>query len=186
MSKLPVFPVLVPRRMLLAGGAALALAPLPALATADVGRAAPLFTALDSNGKTHSLESYRGKIVVLETTNHDCPYVAKHYLQDAAGYDISAVVHIEAQWDPSDPLGETRWLDGLASSGESQRQSLFHGRCGFGECGGFDRALLRAERRQKQREASEGSDDINGRLHVAENDGGGKGEGRRLLAALRV
>ena len=69
----------LPRRSLLSGGAALSLAPLPAFASADVGRAAPLFTAVDSNGKTVSLESYRGKIVVLETTNHDCPYVAKHY-----------------------------------------------------------------------------------------------------------
>jgi len=41
-------------------------------------------------------------------------YVAENYLADAAGYDISAVVHIEAQWDPSDSLGETRWLEGLA------------------------------------------------------------------------
>lgn len=69
----------IPRRSLLIGGAALMLAPLPAFAAADVGAAAPLFTAVDSNGKTQSLESYRGKIVVLETTNHDCPYVAKHY-----------------------------------------------------------------------------------------------------------
>lgn len=73
----------LPRRTLLAGtaasSAALALAPLPVFAAADIGRAAPLFTATDSNGKTISLESLRGKIVVLETTNHDCPYVVKHY-----------------------------------------------------------------------------------------------------------
>ncbi len=73
----------LPRRTLLAGTAAstaaLALAPLPVFAAADVGKAAPLFTAIDSNGKTVSLESLRGKIVVIETTNHDCPYVAKHY-----------------------------------------------------------------------------------------------------------
>jgi len=47
-------------------------------------------------------------------------YVAKQYLEDAAGYDISAVVHIEAQWDPTNSLGETRWLDGLARSGEDE------------------------------------------------------------------
>ena len=73
----------LPRRTLLAGSAAstavLALAPLSAFAAADIGKAAPLFTAVDSNGKTVALESLRGKIVVLETTNHDCPYVAKHY-----------------------------------------------------------------------------------------------------------
>jgi peroxiredoxin len=71
--------IIIPRRTLLAGSAAVALMPSAAFAAADVGKAAPLFTATDSNGKTHALESYKGKIVVLETTNHDCPYVAKHY-----------------------------------------------------------------------------------------------------------
>jgi peroxiredoxin len=76
--------LILPRRTLLAATAAVALVPgalVPgvAFAAADVGKPAPVFTATDSNGKTHSLESYRGKIVVLETTNHDCPYVAKHY-----------------------------------------------------------------------------------------------------------
>lgn len=71
--------LLTPRRSLLLGSVALALVPASAFAAADVGKPAPLFTGTDSNGKTHSLEAYRGKIVVLETTNHDCPYVAKHY-----------------------------------------------------------------------------------------------------------
>jgi peroxiredoxin len=76
--------LILPRRTLLAATAAVALVPgalVPgvAFAAADVGKPAPVFTATDSNGKTHLLESYRGKIVVLETTNHDCPYVAKHY-----------------------------------------------------------------------------------------------------------
>jgi len=56
-------------------------------------------------------------------------YVAEHYLKDAAGYDIAAVVHIETQWDPSDTLGETRWLDGLASSGKDK--GLLAGLVGF-------------------------------------------------------
>ena len=45
----------------------------------EIGKPAPLFSATDSNGKTHNLADYRGKIVVLEWTNHDCPYVRKHY-----------------------------------------------------------------------------------------------------------
>ncbi len=69
----------LPRRTLLVGSAIFSLAPLSAFAAADIGKAAPLFTAVDSNGKTVALENLRGKIVVLETTNHDCPYVAKHY-----------------------------------------------------------------------------------------------------------
>ena len=45
----------------------------------DLGKPAPLFTAVDSNGKTWSLADLKGKVVVIETTNHDCPYVRKHY-----------------------------------------------------------------------------------------------------------
>ena len=71
----------VPRRSLMLGGAALALAPAAAFATSspDIGKPAPQFTGVDSNGKTWSLADLKGKIVVLETTNHDCPYVRKHY-----------------------------------------------------------------------------------------------------------
>ena len=45
----------------------------------EVGKTAPGFTVADTNGKTHSLDQYRGKWVVLEWLNHDCPYVRKHY-----------------------------------------------------------------------------------------------------------
>ena len=70
----------VPRRTLMLGGAALALAPATAFAaTPETGQPAPLFTAVDSNGKSWSLADLKGKVVVLETTNHDCPYVRKHY-----------------------------------------------------------------------------------------------------------
>jgi len=46
---------------------------------AKVGEPAPNFTATDSNGKVHSLSSYRGKFVVLEWHNQGCPYTQKHY-----------------------------------------------------------------------------------------------------------
>jgi peroxiredoxin len=48
-----------------------------------VGKAAPEFKAVDTNGKTHSLSQYRGKWVVLEWLNHGCPYVKKHYNANA-------------------------------------------------------------------------------------------------------
>lgn len=35
------------------------------------------------------------------------------YLQDTEGFNVVATVHVEANWDPSDPLGEIAWLDGL-------------------------------------------------------------------------
>jgi peroxiredoxin len=47
--------------------------------TATVGKPAPDFELTDEAGKAHKLSDYKGKIVVLEWTNPDCPYVARHY-----------------------------------------------------------------------------------------------------------
>jgi peroxiredoxin len=46
---------------------------------ARVGEAAPNFVGTDSNGKTHKLSDYQGKVVVLEWHNQGCPYTKKHY-----------------------------------------------------------------------------------------------------------
>ncbi|MCS7089482.1 MAG: thioredoxin family protein [Verrucomicrobiota bacterium] len=46
---------------------------------AEVGKPAPDFTATDITGKEHRLSDYKGKIVVLESYNYDCPFVANHY-----------------------------------------------------------------------------------------------------------
>ena len=43
------------------------------------GRAAPDFSVADSNGKTVKLSDYKGKFVVLEWVNFECPFVRKHY-----------------------------------------------------------------------------------------------------------
>ncbi len=55
-------------------------APIPE--SPPVNQPAPAFTVSDTKGKTHSLDSYRGKWVVLEWFNHDCPYTKKHYSTD--------------------------------------------------------------------------------------------------------
>jgi peroxiredoxin len=53
---------------------------LPAeAAAAKVGEAAPAFTSTSTSGAAVSLAEHRGKLVILEWTNHDCPYVRKHY-----------------------------------------------------------------------------------------------------------
>lgn len=48
-------------------------------AALQVGEPAPGFTGIDTRGNSHTLSDYRGKRVILEWTNHDCPYVRKHY-----------------------------------------------------------------------------------------------------------
>ncbi|MET0981969.1 MAG: redoxin domain-containing protein [Telluria sp.] len=51
----------------------------PALAAPAVGQPAPSFVAADSKGQQIRLADLKGKVVVLEWTNHECPYVQKHY-----------------------------------------------------------------------------------------------------------
>jgi peroxiredoxin len=48
-------------------------------AAPEVGQTAPDFTLTDINGQTHTLSSFRGKVVVLEWVNQECPFVVKHY-----------------------------------------------------------------------------------------------------------
>lgn len=52
---------------------------LSALAAPQIGEPAPAFTGVDTSGKDWVLDELRGKRVILEWTNHDCPYVKKHY-----------------------------------------------------------------------------------------------------------
>ncbi len=49
---------------------------------AEVGKLAPAISLKDEAGKAHTLEQYRGNIVVLEWTNPECPYVVRHYKAD--------------------------------------------------------------------------------------------------------
>jgi len=51
----------------------------PQTAVAELGKPAPDFTLPDLDGKEHRLADLRGKIVVLEWFNPDCPFVKKHH-----------------------------------------------------------------------------------------------------------
>lgn len=101
--------------LLLAGGAALVASVSPigligtALAAPKPGLAAPAFSATDSNGKTHNLADYKGKTVILEWTNHLCPYVAKHY-----GTDNMQALQREATKDG------IVWLSVISSAPDTQ------------------------------------------------------------------
>jgi len=69
-------------KLLLIAITALVTGALYAADVPPVGSAAPDFSALDTNGKTHSLSQYKGKYVVLEWFNPECPFVKKHYGSD--------------------------------------------------------------------------------------------------------
>lgn len=52
---------------------------LTAMAAPVIGEKAPDFSVVDTQGNTHQLSDFEGQVVVLEWTNHDCPFVRKHY-----------------------------------------------------------------------------------------------------------
>lgn len=51
-------------------------------ASVQTGAQAPAFSVRDANGATRTLTEFRGRTVLLEWTNHACPYVRKHYDSD--------------------------------------------------------------------------------------------------------
>lgn len=91
------------------GGSASAQSAAPA-----VGKPAPSFTATDADGKAVSLGDFKGKTVVLEWTNDECPFVKKHY----GGQNMQA---LQKKWTGKDvvwltvissPPGEQGYADG--------------------------------------------------------------------------
>jgi thioredoxin-related protein len=92
---------------------------------ATVGQAAPTFNGKDSQGKAQSLAQYRGKYVVLEWTNRECPYTKKHY-------DSGNMQALQQQWTAkgvvwltvlSSAQGEQGYLD---AAGENAQMARMH------------------------------------------------------------
>ena len=103
----------IDRREVLVGGLfgtaailGLDLALRPGAAAQAVGKPAPAFTLPASNGRTVSLADFKGKTVVLEWTNHDCPYVGKHY----RGNNMQA---LQKKWTAKDVV----WLSVISCCG---------------------------------------------------------------------
>jgi AhpC/TSA family len=65
--------------LVVAGGAGVAIFGQPARAAIATGAAAPAFSVQDANGQIRTLAEFAGRTLVLEWTNHGCPYVRKHY-----------------------------------------------------------------------------------------------------------
>jgi predicted TIM-barrel fold metal-dependent hydrolase len=42
-------------------------------------------------------------------------YLPHDYVRDTAGHQVVKTVHVEAEWNPADPIGETRWLQQIVS-----------------------------------------------------------------------
>lgn len=77
---MPSCPISRRQTLILGGVALVALGlPLPAFAAPQVGAPAPEFAVVDTQGMLRKLSDLRGKVVVLEWTNADCPFTIKHY-----------------------------------------------------------------------------------------------------------
>lgn len=83
--------------------------------TAVVGQPAPPFQLTDQAGQTHRLADLRGKIVVLEWINPQCPYVQRHYQARTMTSLVSAFPSDRVVWLAIDsshfvqPEGSEAW-----------------------------------------------------------------------------
>jgi peroxiredoxin len=83
--------------------------------TAVVGQPAPGFQLTDQAGQTHRLADLRGKIVVLEWINPQCPYVQRHYQARTMTSLVSAFPSDRVVWLAVDsshfvqPEGSEAW-----------------------------------------------------------------------------
>jgi peroxiredoxin len=85
----------------------------PAQALVKTGEAAPNFTAMDAvSGHEISLHDLKGRIVLLEWTNYDCPFVRKHY-------NFSNMQNLQARAKKDDVI----WIS--INSGGKGRQGYF-------------------------------------------------------------
>ncbi len=94
------------KKLLATALAVLGLA-LPIAANAvEVGKPAPEITATDIHGQPFKLSDHKGKMVVLEWTNHLCPYVIKHY--DSG--------NMQKTQTEAKALGDVEWISIVSSA----------------------------------------------------------------------
>ena len=98
-------------------------------AAISVGKSAPDFVCKGSDGKEYRLADYKGKFVVLQWYNRDCPFIHKHYdsgnmqkLQDA--YGKKGVVWFEIISSAPGTEGYLTAAEAQANRGESGTKSL--------------------------------------------------------------
>jgi hypothetical protein len=91
---------------LIASAALLALPFAAANAAVTTNEAAPTFTAQSASGESVNLSDFAGKTVVLEWSNHECPFVEKFY---EGG-------HMQAFQQQATEGGDVAWLRVVSSA----------------------------------------------------------------------
>lgn len=84
---------------------------MASVASAEVttGEMAPNFTLTSASGEAVSLEDFKGQHVVLEWTNHQCPFVVKHY-------SVGNMQSLQEKWTSEDVI----WLTIISSAAGKQ------------------------------------------------------------------
>ncbi len=80
----------------------------------DAGDKAPAFTLTDSAGNTVSLADFEGRVVVLEWTNPDCPFVKRHY-QEGSMKNLNSV-YSESMGVVWLTVNSTNYMDAAANA----------------------------------------------------------------------
>jgi peroxiredoxin len=93
-------------------------------ASVETGTTAPNFTLTDTTGVTHSLSDFKGKYVVLEWTNHKCPFVVKHYTKGDMQATQKAMADEGAIWLQIVSSAPGKQGHVTAAAGEALRKEL--------------------------------------------------------------
>ena len=88
----------------------------------DPGDKAPDFTLMDSAGNKVSLSDFKGKTVVLEWTNPDCPFVERHYKERSMKKLTSA--YSESMGMVWLTINSTKYMDGAANASFVEKESI--------------------------------------------------------------
>ena len=87
----------------------------------DVGDKAPGFTLNDSAGKKVILADFKGKVVVLEWTNPDCPFVKRHYQEGSMKNLTSAYSESGVVWLT---INSTNYMDAEANAAFAKKEGI--------------------------------------------------------------
>lgn len=101
-------------------------------AVAVVGQPAPAFSATDTRGKPVALADFKGRTVVLEWVNPDCPFVRKHYdsanmqgtQKDATGKGVVWLAVNSTRTDHPDYKAPAVLADWMKASGGAPTTTL--------------------------------------------------------------
>jgi peroxiredoxin len=102
--------MILKKNIMMMGALLLAFTSAPALAAVEIGQMAPEIETVDVNGEAFKLSDHKGKTIVLEWTNHQCPFVVKHY----------GTGNMQATQKEALALGDVEWISIVSSADGKQ------------------------------------------------------------------